>query len=145
MDTEEKLNRDLIDKYLGWENVTCDRNDWDGSLAVRAESPLFPGDDDKEHRTVYSYCVDAFTQSVDSCFRYLVPRLPVNTDVAIYRTASPDSDKKWGCFIDNFANYQVAAIPPMALCRALLAWNGVLTDGGELVGPQWWSTQEVRK
>lgn len=136
MDAEKKMNKDLIKKYLGWERIKFNRNDWDGSLVVAGEIPIF--DDGHGKRAAHAPSLDAFTQSIDSCYREIVPKLPKGTEVVIYQTESEEIENAWGCYINDYHNYQVGASPPWALCRALLTWRGqILKDTGSFVGVQW--------
>lgn len=136
MEAEEKMNLDLIKKFLGWERVKFDRNEWDGSLMVKGEIPIF--DDGKGKRAAYAPCVEAFTQSTDSSYREIIPKLPKGTEIVVYQTESEDPTRAWGCYINDHRNYEVEGSPPWALCKALLAWEGeILKEVRALVGPQW--------
>jgi len=58
-----------------------------------------------------------FTQSLDACFKWLVPKIQdddYSQEVTIYQYPNG-----WGCYIGDMRKYQVAETPALALCLAI--------------------------
>jgi hypothetical protein len=55
-------------------------------------------------------------------FKYIVPKLGSDRKGYTPEITFYKSENKWGCFIENFRDYEVADEPQVALANAILKW-----------------------